>query len=107
MTQLTDDCFAAGGPLMTIEAALALVMPRLDRVTEAEEVPLAEAAGRILLADVMSPLDLPEAGIPMRGGRPCGRTAAQPPGHLARGRAGPPEPDGIAALEGRPVLHGR
>ncbi len=30
VTQLTDDCFAAGGPLMTIEAALALVMPRLD-----------------------------------------------------------------------------
>ena len=29
MTQLTDDCFAAGGPLMPIEAALALVMPRL------------------------------------------------------------------------------
>ena len=63
MTQLTDDCFAAGGPLMTIEAALALVMPRLDRVTEAEEVPLAEAGGRILLADVTSPLELPEAGI--------------------------------------------
>jgi molybdopterin molybdotransferase len=63
MTQLTDDCFAAGGPLMPIEAALALVMARLRRVTEAEEVSLAEAPGRILLADVIAPAALPEAGI--------------------------------------------
>jgi molybdopterin molybdotransferase len=63
MTQLTDDCFAAGGPLMPIEAALGLVMPRLLRVTEPEEVALAEAPGRILLADVVSPAALPEAGI--------------------------------------------
>lgn len=63
MTQLTDDCFAAGGPLMPIEDALALVMPKLTRVTEAEEVPLAEAPGRILLADMISPFALPEAGI--------------------------------------------
>jgi len=92
VTQLTDDCFAAGGPLMTIEAALALVMPRLDRVTEAEEVPLAEAAGRILLADVMSPLDLPEAGIPM------GEAA------LAAGRRLSPRDIWLAAALGRQSL---
>jgi molybdopterin molybdotransferase len=63
VTQLTDDCFAAGGPLMSIEAALGLVMPRLARVTGEEEVAPAHALGRILVEDVASPLALPEAGI--------------------------------------------
>ncbi len=65
-------------------------------MTEAEEVPLAEAAGRILLADVISPLDLPEAGIRSGEAALGDRKAAQPPGYLARGRAGPPDPDGVA-----------
>ena len=32
MAQLTDDCFAAGGPLMTIDAALALILPQLTTI---------------------------------------------------------------------------
>ena len=55
MTQLTDDGFAGGGLLTTIEAALSLVMPHLDRITGGEDVPPAE---------VVSPVGLPEAGIP-------------------------------------------
>ena len=54
MTQLTDDGFAGGGLLTTIEAALSLVAaPRSDNGRE--DVPLAE---------VVSPVGLPEAGIP-------------------------------------------
>src|SRR5262249_5053269 len=78
MTQLSDDCFAAGGPLMPIEDALALVMPKLTRVTEAEEVPLAEAPGRILLADMISPSALPE------GATGAGRVARPAGGRLSR-----------------------
>ena len=48
MAQLTDDCFAAGGPLMTVAEALATIMPRLTSVVESETVPLAHALGRIL-----------------------------------------------------------
>ena len=54
MTQLTDDCFAAGGPLTTVEAALSQILPRLSPATGEEVVPLAEAVGRILARDVAS-----------------------------------------------------
>src|SRR5262245_2236783 len=60
MAQLTDDCFAAGGPLMTIEEALALIMPKLSAVVESETVALSEALGRVLAAPVVSSINVPE-----------------------------------------------
>ena len=52
MTQLSDDCFAFGGKLMTVAEALAIVDQRVVPVTGVETVPLTAAVGRILAADV-------------------------------------------------------
>lgn len=59
MTQLTDDCFAFGGPLMRIDEAVALMAERVTLVDGTETVPLAEAAGRVLVADLPARLSLP------------------------------------------------
>jgi molybdopterin molybdotransferase len=57
--QLSDDCFAFGGALMTTSEALDLLSARMVPVTEPETVPLPEATGRILSADVISERDVP------------------------------------------------
>ena len=59
MAQLSDDCFAFGGELLGVDAALALIAARTAPIVEIEAVPLAEAAGRILAADRIAPFDLP------------------------------------------------
>ena len=59
MAQLSDDCFAFGGELMRTDEALGLLAERLDTVVGAEEVGLDEADGRILAADIRSPLPVP------------------------------------------------
>jgi molybdopterin molybdotransferase len=59
LAQLTDDCFAHGGTLMRTDEALALIAGKISRVTESEEVGLAEALGRILAEDVVAPAAVP------------------------------------------------
>src|SRR5690554_4194580 len=59
MAQLTDDCFAHGGPLMPCDVALALLRERLVRITEDEELPIAQCLGRILTEDVVAPANVP------------------------------------------------
>lgn len=59
MAQLTDDCFAFGGPLMAVEQALSLIAARVSPVADTEEVPLAAADGRVLARDVVSRVALP------------------------------------------------
>lgn len=59
MAQLTDDCFAFGGPLMPCDEALALIRERLVRITEDEQLPLAQCLDRILTEDVVAPADVP------------------------------------------------
>ncbi|MFB0489199.1 molybdenum cofactor synthesis domain-containing protein [Methylobacterium sp. OAE515] len=59
MAQLSDDCFAFGGPLMTIEDAHALFGERLVAVVGTENVPVLEADGRILAEDCVTPIDVP------------------------------------------------
>ncbi|MGX7706897.1 molybdopterin molybdotransferase MoeA [Methylobacterium sp. Gmos1] len=59
MAQLTDDCFAFGGPLLSVDEAAALVAERLPVLAGIETVPLIEADGRIAAADVLAGLDLP------------------------------------------------
>ena len=61
MAQLTDDCFAQGGPLMRVEEARRLLAESITAVTESETVPLTEALGRILAEDVTSPVNIPPA----------------------------------------------
>jgi molybdopterin molybdotransferase len=59
MAQLTDDCFAAGGPLMTIDAALALILPQLATVVGSETLDLGQTLGRILAVPVVSSIAVP------------------------------------------------
>ena len=59
MAQLSDDCFAFGGALMTAGEALALLAERLDVVVGSETVPLRKARGRILAADLAAPFPVP------------------------------------------------
>ncbi|MBV8429495.1 MAG: molybdopterin molybdotransferase MoeA [Hyphomicrobiales bacterium] len=59
MAQLSDDCFAFGGALMPVDAALVLIAERFEPVAEQEVVPLSRADGRVLAEDVLSPMALP------------------------------------------------
>ncbi len=59
MAQLSDDCFAFGGRLQALDAALATVAAGVPCVTGPETVPLWLADGRILAADIVAPGDLP------------------------------------------------
>ncbi len=59
MAQLSEDAAVFGGPLMTIEEAAALAAERISPVAGIETVPLAQADGRVLAADVAAPRDLP------------------------------------------------
>jgi molybdopterin molybdotransferase len=59
MAQLTDDCFAFGGPLLAIDDVERLINERVSPVAETETVPLKDARGRALAADVIAPIDLP------------------------------------------------
>jgi molybdopterin molybdotransferase len=117
MAQLSDDCFAFGGALLGVDAALALIEARIVPVVEEESVPLAEAAGRILARDVVAQMDVPpyansavdgyalahadlspdrESVMPVAGraaaGHPLGRPAAR--GEAIRIFTGAPMPDG-------------
>jgi molybdopterin molybdotransferase len=59
MAQLSDDCFAFGGPMMSVDEAVAIIGERVSAVPDREAVSLLAADGRILAADVMAPLPLP------------------------------------------------
>src|SRR5262245_34460270 len=59
MAQLSDDCFAFGGPMMSVDAAVGLIAARVSRVGEVETVALAQADSRILAHDIAAPLPLP------------------------------------------------
>ena len=59
MAQLSDDCFAFGGALMTAGEALSLLSERLHVVAGSETVPLRNACGRILAADLAAPFPVP------------------------------------------------
>jgi molybdopterin molybdotransferase len=61
MAQLSDDCFAFGGDLMSAAAALALLKAKLVPLPEIERVPLAEASGRILAEKLVATRDVPPA----------------------------------------------
>jgi molybdopterin molybdotransferase len=59
MAQLTDDCFAFSGPLLSLEAMEKLIGERIVPVADSERVPLRDARGRVTMADVTAPVDLP------------------------------------------------
>ena len=116
MAQLSDDCFAFGGPLMSVDEAVAIIASRVTAVGETEAVPLIEADGRILARDMVAPLPLPpftnsavdgyavhgaelprdgEMAMPIGGRIQAGDSAkAAQPGHAVRIFTGAPMPDG-------------
>jgi molybdopterin molybdotransferase len=59
MAQLSDDCFAFGGPMMSVDEAVGIIAARVTAIREVETVALAEADGRILVRDIVAPLPVP------------------------------------------------
>lgn len=54
MSQITDDCFAFGGPLMRADEALAIIAARTPAVTGMESLSLFEAEGHVLASEVLA-----------------------------------------------------
>jgi molybdopterin molybdotransferase len=117
MAQLSDDCFAFGGPMMSVDEAVAIIGARVTAVQEIETVSLGDADGRILASSISAPLPLPPFtnsavdGYAVRGGDvPRGAEMAFPvtgrvqagasagdaikPGHAVRIFTGAPLPGG-------------
>lgn len=116
MAQLSDDCFAFGGPMMSVDEAVGIIIARVRAVGESERVTLADADGRILAHDVAAPLPLPpftnsavdgfavagadlprdnEQAFPVAGRVQAGSSGgAATPGHAVRIFTGAPMPDG-------------
>lgn len=117
MAQLSDDCFAFGGELMSGAEALRLIEARTVALPEPESVPLARARGRILAAPVTAARSVPphdnaavdgyavcfddldpgaETVLPVEGraaaGHPLGRAARR--GAAVRIFTGAPMPEG-------------
>ncbi|MBV8166909.1 MAG: molybdopterin molybdotransferase MoeA, partial [Alphaproteobacteria bacterium] len=59
MAQLSDDCFAFGGKLMTTAEARALLDARLTPIADTEMAPLGDALGRVLATDIVAPIAVP------------------------------------------------
>jgi molybdopterin molybdotransferase len=59
MAQLSNDCFAFGGELMSVDEARALILSRLEPLAGVERVPLIEADGRVLAESVVASVNLP------------------------------------------------
>src|SRR5258708_4107093 len=117
MAQLSDDCFAFGGPMMSVDEAVAIIAARVTPVREVETVSLAEADGRILASEISAPLPLPpftnsavdgyavrsgdlppqgEHAFPVRGRIQAGASAQDPArrGHATGISPGAPMPEG-------------
>ena len=59
MAQLSDDCFAFGGALLSVDAALGRIEERVTTLVETETAPLGGVCGRILAKDVVASMNLP------------------------------------------------
>lgn len=117
MAQLTDDCFAFGGPLMPIETAIAMIAARVTAIADTEQVDLRSADGRVLAFDIKAGLALPpftnsavdgyalcsadlpvgaEKAFPVIGRVQAGSSAGAPiaAGHAVRIFTGAPMPSG-------------
>ena len=117
MSQLTDDCFAFGGALLNVDAALAEIEKRVTAIVDTESASLGEARGRILARDIVATMNLPphansavdgyafahadllpdrDTVLPVTGraaaGHPLGRRAGC--GEAVRIFTGAPMPDG-------------
>ncbi len=117
MAQLSDDCFAFGGPMMSVDEAVGIIAARVSAVQGIENVSLVAADGRILARDIAASLPLPpftnsavdgyavrsrdlplreQAAFPVLGRLQAGASASEAirPNHAMRIFTGAPMPDG-------------
>ncbi len=117
MAQLSDDCFAFGGPMMSVDEAVGIIGSRVAGIGEVETVALGEADRRILARDIAAPLPLPpftnsavdgyavasrdlpktaEQAFAVTDRVAAGSSAGKPiePGHAVRIFTGAPMPEG-------------
>jgi molybdopterin molybdotransferase len=59
MAQLSQDCFASGAAILSVEDAVAAITARFRPVDDVDTVALADADGRVLAEDLVATLDLP------------------------------------------------
>jgi molybdopterin molybdotransferase len=59
MAQLSQDCFASGAEILSVDDAVASIVARLSPVDCVEAVVLADADGRVLADDLVATLQLP------------------------------------------------
>ena len=64
MAQLSEDSFAFGGPLVSVDDAVAILSARVQPVRDVETVELGNADGRISAAEICAPLPLPPWVLP-------------------------------------------
>ncbi|MGY8665806.1 gephyrin-like molybdotransferase Glp [Bradyrhizobium sp. UFLA05-109] len=121
MAQLSDDCFAFGGPMMSVDDAVSLIAARVNAIADIETVTLVDADGRMLAHDIAAPLPLPpftnsavdgyavrnadlpqvkETAFPLDGRISAGSAADHPikPGHTVRIFTGAPMPHGAETV---------
>ena len=55
MAQLSDDCFAFGGPMMSVDEAVAIIAARGSPVGETAAVSLRDATCRCLSSSISAP----------------------------------------------------
>jgi molybdopterin molybdotransferase len=111
MAQLSDDCFAFGGPMMSVDDAVGIIGARVTGVREVETVALTEADGRILAGDIHAPLPLPPFtnsavdGYAVRSGD-LARGEAQPFPVTGRIQAGASAPDPLQRNQAMRIFTG-
>jgi molybdopterin molybdotransferase len=59
MAQLSQDCFASGAPILSVDDAVAAITARFSAVEGVEAVSLPNADGRVLAEDLVATLQLP------------------------------------------------
>lgn len=59
MAQLSQDCFASGADILSVDDAVAAISARLSHVDGVDTVALADADGRVLAEDLIATLQLP------------------------------------------------
>ena len=103
MAQLSDDCFAFGGALLTVDEALARIDARVAPVVGIETMPLRAAVNRSLAHDLIAAIDLPPHANSAVDGYAVRHADLSPEAHTelpVGGRAAAGHP------LGRPMRHG-
>ena len=59
MAQLSQDCFASGAQILSVDDAVAAIVQRFSAVEGVESVGVADADGRVLAEDLVATLQLP------------------------------------------------